>query len=226
MDVSTRAEIPTYEKVDGKWRLRQPYSPPVAFPPLIRGEALRIDLARGVRSGKVTNVAVYRLNGEPYALPSSAKSMVKALVSALPSDEPRAIEWPGPATHSPAGPAYALASLVECRVTLARGYALTNSGEMKRKIIWEHSTTGGADVTDDSAQKATRKQIGHEEPEPVDSILVRGIWRDPDGRLERVLAGWWTDGSYDHGLDWVRTEPTLTLTAAQLSSALKEVNHG
>jgi hypothetical protein len=199
--IARQGAITTYEKVKGHWIERVPYAPPEVYAPLVRAEKLLLDVAR-TKGGKVKALTAYRADGSTeYALPAGAKSMVRTLLTRENSAE--------------IGLAYP-----EVIVTYARGYAVGANGEMVRKPIWEARTP---DEAEDGKDRRTRVQVGSEDPQPVDSILVRGVWRSAEQRVRRVLGGYWTDGKHDTAIDWRWDSPTQHLSATQLSHRLKEM---
>jgi hypothetical protein len=182
-----------------RWNTKgEHYSPPVVHPPEVRATPLRVAVEYGPRSGKVTRVRTYldRADGAgeaEYALPTPARSMLKALVSAG----------------------------IEYRVTYARGYAIDSKGQMRNKDIWQANTP-------DENDQRKRIKVGTHPPAPVDSILVRAIWRDEKRSLTRVLGAYWTDGASEMVLDWQFGRNTAIRTATELSDILKnlQVQHG
>lgn len=78
----------------------------------------------------------------------------------------------------------------------ARGYGMdSKTGGVLRPKIWEERTP---DENDDR-QKVL---IGHGEPELHDSLLLRGVFRARNGRLLKIMGGWWTDGEPDMFQVW------------------------
>lgn len=180
-----------YVKIKGKWHVREPYVPPLVHAPERTATRLEISLDEKDR-------VVSLLDGQRYVLPLPARGMVKSLLSAGASVQPRAP--------------------FECVVTYARGYAIGDDGEMQRKIIWAKNTPNEDD-------QRTRYQVGLEEPHAVDSVLVRGVWRVQD-RLVRVLGAYWTAGRTDHVLQWERKGGFTTMTATELKELLKQLDEG
>lgn len=200
----TRVHYDSYVKIKGVWHVRVPWTPPERYAPLRTATRMRIKWTPSARTLKAQVRAWLSTPDaqaeDEYALPTPARSFVKRLVS-----EGAAYEV------SVQRPAF------ECVLTYARGYALTDSGEMYRKVIWAQNTPSAEDPR-------KRYQVGHEDPAPVDSVLVRGVWRDTHGRLTRVLGAYWTDGTFDNALDWTRESDQHGRSGARLLTAtqLKE----
>ena len=104
--------------------------------------------------------------------------------------------------HDPAIPAGAVATIkklslrpnVDIVSTYARGFEMSADGSAARAAIWEKRVP-------DETDPRSRVKIGEREPEPVDSILVRGTWRYL-GKPVRIDVGVWVAGSPESFWNW------------------------
>lgn len=90
---------------------------------------------------------------------------------------------------------------ISIRVTHARGYEITATGDPKRVPIWEARTPSPEDPR-------VRVQVGAHPPAPVDSWVLRLTWDCP---LRLVMIGTWTDATPDTFHVWRPGQGVLTV---------------
>lgn len=160
------------------------YVPPVTLPPVLTAVTVRLIVERrkATRANPLGSVkaitwlwpqsALDARGGAAPDEPPGAKALIKVLASA------------------PSAP--------EIIVSYARGYDVNASGENVRRPIWEEHPV---DPTDEDAGKK-RVKVGEEEPVPVDSIVVAGVWRDLAGNITTFVEGWWVNAAPQRGRTW------------------------
>lgn len=172
------------------------FRPPVTLPPILTATRVRllVERKRPSRKNPLGSVAgaqwlwpqsvLDARDGTPPVEPPGANALIKVLASAQ---------------RGPAAPGRA--DEPEIIVSYARGYDINASGENVRKPIWQEIVIP---PTEEDAGSKKRIQVGHRDPEPVDSIVVAGLWRDAAGKATTFVEGWWVDGSPQRGRIWRR----------------------
>lgn len=155
----------------------------------------------------------------PTVLPPIQRAVtIQPVITYTKTGRLKSVTWPTLPCPMPSGANSAFKAILSRPdltpiVTYARGYEVNSDGTQKLPKIWQENTP---DVDD----QRTRIQVGHGEPEPVDSIAVRG-YRMASGVLDRVLMGHWVGSSYENGCDW-RRGTIESLSATEFANRLKD----